>query len=238
MTSGLWYWVIRHLIVELWGALDFCWVTGGWSQGPGDPGAIACPSMDKTRSWSQCGLLESRTKSWILVSGLRSPRACCWWVGLVPEISGCVASGFLKLVLACPCLCPLGELQLPPNPVSAFQSRLCGVCPLSVNSLFSSALWDSRKQAPLPFNTKCPGGSSSWCRASGLESLKWGLNFSLLWECFCSCKYSPICEAPTWGYWIGLYHGPVPFTSLNLISSLYFWLQKIFSGRFQSFFNL
>lgn len=33
MTSGLWYWVTRHLTVELLGALDFCRVICGWSQG-------------------------------------------------------------------------------------------------------------------------------------------------------------------------------------------------------------
>ena len=52
MTSGLWYWVTRHLTVELLGALDFCWVIGGWSQGPEDLGAVACPPMDKTKSWN------------------------------------------------------------------------------------------------------------------------------------------------------------------------------------------
>lgn len=127
MISGLWYWVTRHLTVELWGTLDQCWVTGGWSQCPGDPGAVACPLMDKTRSWSQCGILAGRTKSWILCSGLRGPRACCWWLGLVPEMFGCAACGFLKLVLACGHLCPLGELQLPPTPASAFYCGLCGV---------------------------------------------------------------------------------------------------------------
>ena len=55
--------------------------------------------------------------------------------------------------------------------------RFC-VHPLTVKSLFLSALCDSQKKALLAFKAICSVGLSSWCRTPGLGSLTRGLNLS------------------------------------------------------------
>ena len=126
------------------------------------------------------------------------------------------------------CLCPQGELQLPPASLGGSPRSASGSDPGS-SQITASALGPGTceilcvpfkggvsispsplallKLSPLAFKAKCSGGLSSWHSTPRLGSLMWHLDTLLLWENLCSCNYSPLCGLPAWrgrgggGYW-------------------------------------
>ena len=80
-----------------------------------------------------------------------------------------------------------------------------------------SPVW---KPCCLPFKARHSGVSSSWCRTSGMGSLMWGSDASLLGEKLCSCDYPPVCGSPTQGCRSWVYHVSVPLFLLVEVPSL------------------
>lgn len=138
-------------------------------------------------------------------------------------------------------LCPWGELQLPPTPledsptpadrsdpssyqITAFSlgPEICELLcmPLRVMFLFPLVLWGFLNYALLAFNTKCSGGSCSWCWTPRLGSPVWGSGLSLFWKDFCNCNYFPTCESHTWRYRIDYIVSSSLLTHLLVIPSL------------------
>lgn len=102
------------------------------------------------------------------------------------------------------------------------------MCPLRVESLFSSCLWLFQKSAPLAFKARYAGGLSSQSR-----SLMQGLDLWLLGEDLCNCNYSLICAFPAQGYESQLYHVSTSPTCLVVVPYFYLQLQMIFSDSLQ-----
>ena len=120
-------------------------------------------------------------------------------------------------------LCPWGELQLPPTPledsptpadrsdpssyqITAFSlgPEICELLcmPLRVMFLFPLVLWGFLNYALLAFNTKCSGGSCSWCWTPRLGSLMQALNSHSCGRPSGGCNYPPVCRYPT--CWCGV----------------------------------
>ena len=93
------------------------------------------------------------------------------------------------------------------------------VCPLRAESLSPSALWLSHRGVLLPFKAKYSGGSSSWWRTLGLQSLMWGSDPSLLGENL--SDYLSVCWLPTQNCEVWLYCVSALPNHLTAAPSLY-----------------
>ena len=119
---------------------------------------------------------------------------------------------------------PIKRLLLPRDFMCAFKSEVS----VSLSPVRSC------NEAPLAFKAKCSGSSPSRCWTPGLGSLTWGSELSLLWENFCNVITLQCVCRPPGGQGMGFDY----FASLLLLPShcgSFFMLEKVFSGRFQSF---
>ena len=92
-----------------------------------------------------------------------------------------------------------------------------GVSPLRVKSIFPPILCSSCNQALLSFKAKSSGDSSSLCQTSGLGSLTWGSECSLLWENLCNIIILQFADCLPRGYGIQTYRESAPPTGLTVV---------------------